>query len=79
MAQTLTDEMLGTIKSAARKSTGFERRRFQAETALQYCDGSARRAEATFGWGRDAVQTGLHEKRTGIRCLDAYQAREPSS
>lgn len=75
MAEALTDDVIDTIKSAARKLTGFERRQFQAEVALQYCDGSARRAEATFGWGRDAVQTGLHEKRTGIRCLDAYQAR----
>lgn len=75
MAQTLTDDVIGTIKSAAGKLTGFERRQFQAEVALQYCDGSARKAEAKFGWGREAVRTGLHEKRTGIRCLDAFQAR----
>jgi transposase len=28
-----------------------------------------------FGWGRDAVHTGLNELRTGIRCLDAVHLR----
>jgi hypothetical protein len=43
--------------------------------ALKYCHGSARRAETAFGWGRAAVETGLHERRTGIRCLDAANCR----
>lgn len=64
-----------TIRSAARKLTGFRRREFQAEIATQYCGGSARLAERVFGWGRAAVQTGLHERRTGIRCLDAFSGR----
>lgn len=68
----LTEATVATIRSAAKLLTGYRRRRFQAEVALRYCDGSARQAEATFGWGRDAVRTGLGELRTGIRCLDAY-------
>lgn len=75
MAHALTDDVVGTIKSAARKLTGFERRQFQAEVALRYCDGSPRKAEAKFGWGREAVRTGLNEKRTGMRCVDAFRAR----
>jgi hypothetical protein len=75
MKNTLTDEMIGTIKSAAAKLTGFKRREYMAEVASQYCDGSARKAERWFGWGREAVRTGLHEKRTGIRCLDNFAAR----
>jgi transposase len=71
----LTEDTLQTIQSAARLLTGHKRRRFQAETALQYCNGSARQAEKVFGWGRAAVDTGLHELRTGIRCLDAYALR----
>ena len=63
------------ILSAARKLTGFRRRQFQAEMALRYCGGIPRRAEQTFGWGRDAVATGLGEHRTGIRCLDNFAAR----
>ena len=72
---TLTDGMIETIRSAAAKLTGLKRREFMAEVALQYCDGSARKAERWFGWGRDAVRTGLGEMRTGIRCLDNFAAR----
>lgn len=68
----LTEAIMETIRSAAKLLTGHRRRRFQAEVALRYCGGSARTAETTFGWGRDAVRTGLGELRTGIRCLDAY-------
>lgn len=71
----LTDEVIQTIQSAAKLLTGHKRRRFQAETTLKYCDGSARQAEEVFGWGRAAVHTGLNELRTGVRCLDAYELR----
>ena len=60
---------LEDIRLAASKMTGANRRAFQAEMALKYCSGSARRAEDVFGWSRQAVQLGLHEKRTGIVCL----------
>lgn len=75
MVTELTDAVRGTILSAARKLTGFRRRQFQAEVAVQYCQGSARQAEQVFGWGRAAVETGLNELRTGIRCLDDFSAR----
>lgn len=75
MSNTLTDEICKTIKSAATKLTGFKRRAYMAEVAEEYCGGSARKAERWFGWGRDAVQLGLHERRTGIRCLDNFAAR----
>ena len=68
-------DMRETIRSAARKLTGFRRRQFQAEVAEQYCQGRARQAERMFGWGREAVQLGLNEKRTGIRCLDNFADR----
>jgi hypothetical protein len=71
----LTEDVLQTIKSAAQLLTSYKRRQFQAETAVRYCNGSARLAEATFGWGRAAVDTGLNELRTGIRCLDAVHSR----
>ena len=71
----LTEDVLQTIRSAAKLLTGHKRRRFQAEAALRYCHGSARQAEKVFGWGRAAVDTGLNELRTGIRCLDAYGLR----
>ncbi len=75
MDSVLTEQVIGTIKSAAAKLTSFKRREYMAEVALQYCDGSPRKAERWFGWGRDAVKTGLNEKRTGIRCVDNVRAR----
>jgi hypothetical protein len=75
MLAELTASVKETIQSAARKLTGFRRREFQAEMTLKYCAGKARLAEATFGWGREAVHTGLCERRSGIRCLDAFSAR----
>jgi transposase len=75
MLTELTESVRETIKSAARKLTGFRRRQFQAEMAIKYCQGNPRRAEQVFGWGRDAVNTGLNELRTGIRCADAFSTR----
>jgi len=75
MVQSLTDDMIETIQLAARKLTGFQRRDLMAAMTLKYCGGSARKAETAFGWGRAAVNTGLHERRTGIRCLDNFRAR----
>jgi hypothetical protein len=62
------------IKLAASKMARVERRAFQAQMTVKYCAGSPRRAEALFGWSRDAVELGLHEKRTGIICLSAQSA-----
>lgn len=75
MLAELTKSMTETIRSAARRLTGFARRQFQAEMAIKYCDSNPRRAEEKFGWGREAVNTGLNELRTGIRCLEDYSTR----
>ena len=56
MSAELTDPVIATIKDAARKLTGHRRRAFQAKVTLDYLEGSARRAETVFGWGREAVQ-----------------------
>ena len=71
----LTESVRATLLSAARKLTGFRRRQFQAEMAIKYCRGNPRRAERVFGWGRDAVNTGLNELRSGIRCVEDYSTR----
>jgi len=75
MLTELTESVRETILSAARKLTGFRRRQFQAEMAIKYCQSSPRRAERVFGWGREAVNTGLNELRTGIRCVEDYSTR----
>lgn len=55
--------------------TGHQRRLFQAEVTAELCGGSPRRAERHFGWGRETIRLGLHERRTGIRCLENFSAR----
>jgi len=62
------------LKLASSKMLGAGRRSFQAAMADKYCGGSARLAERVFGWGRDTVQLGLHELRTGVVCLGAQAA-----
>lgn len=73
--EALTDDLISSLKSAAKLLTGYRRRCFQAQMAMKYCGSSARQAERVFGWGREAVNTGLHELRSGIRCLDACNLR----
>jgi transposase len=67
-----SDELL---QLAARRLTGVKRRLFVAEVTLRLCDGHARRAERRFCWGRQTITKGLHELKTGIRCLENFQAR----
>lgn len=74
-SETLSESVIATLRSAAKKLTGFERRQFQAEVTVQYCTGSARKAEQLFGWSRDTVRTGLGELRSGLRCVNAYESR----
>lgn len=71
----LTDDARQVILRAAALLTGHTRRQFQAEMAHRYCGGSARHAETTFGWGREAVHTGLNELRSGIRCIEDFPSR----
>ena len=75
MLAELCNSAIETIRSAARKLTGFARRQFQAEVAIQYCEGNPRAAERVFKWGRKTVDTGLNELRTGMRCVDDFASR----
>jgi hypothetical protein len=63
------------IRSAACRLKGHQRRLFQAEVADALCHGSPRAAERCFGFDRQAVATGLHEARSGIRCVEDFAAR----
>jgi hypothetical protein len=69
------DRLDALIRSGARRLTGFQRRAFQAEVAVELCGGNARQAERRFGWGRETVEKGLHERQTGLRCLEDFVAR----
>lgn len=71
----LTQEQIADIRLAASRMGGFQRRGFMAEMSLKYCNGSPRLTENVFSWPRDAVEAGLGEKRTGIRCIGFQSSR----
>ena len=71
----LTEKFKATLKDASRKLTGPKKRAFMATVTEDYLDGSARKAETYLGWKRHTVQLGLHERRTGLVCVDNYRAR----
>lgn len=71
----LSDTVKSTFKDAAKKLTGNRKRDFMAKVTEEYFEGSARKAETVLGWYRHSVQLGLHERRTGIVCVDNYRAR----
>ena len=66
MLSKLSAAVVKLIKSAAKGLTLQKRRAFQATVAEQFCDGSSRKAESMFGWGRDAVEAGLQKQTTGV-------------
>ena len=61
----LTEQMVETLKQAAKNMTGAKRRRFEAQVALDYLGGDSRLTETVFGWSRHTVEKGLYELRTG--------------
>ncbi len=60
------------IKTAGQLLTGAERRAFAAEVAERLCQSIPRQTESRFGFGREMVRLGLHERRTGIVCYGHY-------
>ena len=62
------------LRQAAAKMLGAQRRSFEAAMAVKYCRGSARQAEVMFGWSRQTIELGLHERRSGVICLGAQEA-----
>src|SRR5215831_18482610 len=65
---------IADLRLAASHMTGPTRRAFEAEMTLKYCGGNPLMAAAVLGWGRQTVEVGLAERRTGIICLGAQAA-----
>jgi len=72
----LTEKVQSTLKDAAKKLTGYKNRDFIAKVTEDYFVGSARKGETVMGWNRKSIELGIHERRTGIICVDNYRARE---
>lgn len=70
----LDEDQIEDLRLAASQLKGAKRRAFIAEMTLKYCEGRARLSETVFGWGRETIEVGLAEKRTGMVCLGAQPA-----
>ena len=71
----LSSDVLVCFNSALSKLTGFERRAFAAELCELHFSNSARKMERYLKIGRPTIRLGQHERRSGIRCLDAFELR----
>jgi hypothetical protein len=72
----LNDTLKFILKDAAQKLTGHRKRDFMAKVSEDYFDGSARKAETALGWCHHSAQlVVLHERRSGLVCVDNYRAR----
>lgn len=70
-----TQQIKKTIKDAAKALTGYKRRAFVGQVAIDYFEASPRKTEHYMGWARETVATGIGEIRSGIRCVDNYSGR----
>jgi hypothetical protein len=70
-----TDKIKKTILDAARALTGYKKRAYIAQVSNDYFQGNTRRTEREMGWGRETIETGINEIKSGIRCLDYYSGR----
>src|SRR6266581_8507408 len=61
----LSPSQIADLRLAASKMTGPQRRAFEAEMTLKYCEGNPLMAEAVCGWGR---QTSDHDRG----CTEKY-------
>jgi hypothetical protein len=71
----LTEALKAVLVETARALTGAARRRFMAGIVSALGYGGQARVEQELGWNRVTVRKGLHERQSGLTCLDAFSAR----
>jgi hypothetical protein len=70
----LTEKVCALLNETAKAFHGAQRRNFIAHTIEAY-ELSQREAEKYLGWCRDTIRKALHERRSGITCVDNFSAR----
>jgi hypothetical protein len=71
----LEPEYVSVFNSALSKLTGFTRREYAAELCELFFDGSASKMERYLNVSRKMVELGMHERRTGIQCIELFSKR----
>lgn len=70
----LSDAVKTVLCETAAELSGVARRRFMARTVCELFGGVINRAVRTLGWDERTLRTALHERRSGITCLDGRTA-----
>jgi len=68
-------EMIPVLIDAAEALKGSQRRLFMAKTVAAMGRGGQIWAEAHLGWNRETIRKGMHEFRSGMTCVDAFDCR----
>jgi hypothetical protein len=71
----ITSETKSIIGTAVGLLKGTSRRTFMASVVVQMGPGGQRQASLEFGWNRGVIRKGMHELRSGITCVDAFNTR----
>ena len=71
----IATKIANTLKNAAKRLKGYEKRKFMAETVMSLGEGAQRASARQMGWCRNTIAKGQHELRTGIQCLGDISAR----
>ena len=71
----LTESVKKLLKETADELKGASKRRFKAQTVIELGYGGQLLAEKELGWDRGTIRKGINEFKSGITCVDNYEAR----
>lgn len=71
----LSNEQKRVYRDTAQSLKGHERRVFMARVVKMLGRGGQRQAERELGWDRAVIRRGTHELDSGLRWVEAYNAR----
>ena len=71
----MSDEQKSLYQATAQALKGSERRVFMARVVKVLGKGGQRQAERELGWSRKVISKGTRELDSGLRCIDAFNAR----
>ena len=71
----ISDEQKSLYQTTAQTLKGSDRRVFMARVVKLLGQGGQRQAERELGWARSVISKGMHELDSGLRWIEAYNAR----
>jgi hypothetical protein len=71
----MSDEQKSLYQTTAQTLKGSERRMFMARVVKLLGKGGQRQAERELGWSGKVISKGRPELDSGLRCVDAFNAR----